>query len=98
MAVQRAFIMVWAIAVAALGAAAQGRQVMPSTPDSTPFYQGVTDEASLERIVEARLERANVAGARIHAPDGALLIGISATFACVWTVARTVLLWRSLGR
>jgi CubicO group peptidase (beta-lactamase class C family) len=38
----------------------------------------------------------NFAGARIHAPDGALLIGINATFACIWAVARTVLLWYSL--
>jgi hypothetical protein len=55
---QRAFIIVWASAVATLAAVAQDRQIMPSTPDSAPFYQGVTDEASLERIVEARLDRA----------------------------------------
>ena len=48
-------------------------------------------------VILPRTFDTNVAGARIHAPDGALLIGISATFACVWTVARTVLLWRSLG-
>ena len=48
-------------------------------------------------VLLPRTFETNFAGARIHAPDGALLIGISATFACVWTVARTVLLWRSLG-
>jgi hypothetical protein len=38
----------------------------------------------------------NFAGARIHAPDGALLIGISATFACIWAVLRTIVLLRSM--
>jgi CubicO group peptidase (beta-lactamase class C family) len=32
---------------------------------------------------------------RIHAPDGALMIGISAIIACIWAVVRTVLLLRS---
>jgi hypothetical protein len=47
------------IAVATAGFAPANRQDgVPSTPDNTPFYQGVTDEASLERIVEVRLDRA----------------------------------------
>jgi hypothetical protein len=29
-----------------------------SVPDDTPFYQGVSDDASLTRIVDARLTRA----------------------------------------
>jgi thimet oligopeptidase len=58
MIVQRAFIILGASALATVAAVAQARQVPPATPDSTPFYQGVTDEPSLERIVEARLDRA----------------------------------------
>jgi Zn-dependent oligopeptidase len=59
MVVQRVFFILWASAVATLPIVAQERPVLPSMPDSTPFYQGVTDEASLQRMVEARFDRAN---------------------------------------
>jgi thimet oligopeptidase len=52
-------ISVLIIAVATAGFAPAIRQdAVPSTLDNTPFYQGVTDEASLERFVEVRLDRA----------------------------------------
>jgi thimet oligopeptidase len=53
-------------------AAAGGtREDMPSaTTDSSPFYSGITDEASLTRRVESHLARANELLARLLAVSG----------------------------
>jgi len=52
--------------------------------------------AVLLLVVMPRMNDADFANVRIHAPDAALLGVLSVAFACVWAPVRTVLLLRSL--
>lgn len=54
----RLVLLLTAAATAAALAVVDAQPAAPTSPDNTPFYQGITDEASLTRVVEGRLERA----------------------------------------
>jgi hypothetical protein len=57
-------------ASAAAFALVDAEQAVPTSPDNTPFYQGITDEVSLTRLVEGRLERAQQLLDRLVAAQG----------------------------
>ncbi|MCA1792077.1 MAG: M3 family metallopeptidase, partial [Thioalkalivibrio sp.] len=63
-------LLLTAAATAAAVAVADAEQSARTLPDSTPFYQGITDAASLTRMVEGRLARAQQLLDRLVATKG----------------------------
>jgi thimet oligopeptidase len=66
----RMVLLLTAAATAAAFVVVEAELAAPPSPDNTPFYQGITDEASLTRLVEGRLARAQQLLDRLVAVKG----------------------------
>ena len=66
----RMALLLTAAATAAVLAAVDAGQIAPASTDTTPFYQGITNAASLTRMVEGRLARAQQLLDRLVAVKG----------------------------